>query len=406
MIFISLRIIAEVMSSSNATNSLKSISLLFLFGSIALLAGLTFHHKKVYMHYKFRERAAIWVGIASTLISFLSIMYFGLYPAILAASLGPSTAGGLSLGFLLSTLVYFARRFWYWADQLKLFCIFLGTVTVGGPFGAIIGFTRFAARQVFPGAVGTLTMVCACGCQYLIMLTSRKLKEKTEHLHGLPKLLVTSLVVFIGVPSFGRVLAHLVDPTFSSFVGSSADRDVFTLLFLMVIFISMGIIVAYNDDMHKYFGGRIPTKVALCVYILIISCFPFVLPLRFCKSQSNKHCLLTYVTYLQPQCFCTCLWLSMLTALVISNKYEAENLRHLIEETFDTSSDESSDDGSDDSFNRPKMAGAIRIYIQSSKLLYTDIKIFWQTAQFGRNGNIRLLYMFYSFPRHLFWLLA
>ena len=70
------------------------------------------------------------------------------------------------------------------------------------------------------------------------------------------------------------------------------------------------------------------------------------------------------------------LWLSMLTALVISNKYEAENLRHLIEETFDTSSDESSNDGSDDSFNRPKMTEAIRMCIHSSKLLYTDIKNF------------------------------
>ena len=182
LIFISLRVIAEVMTTSDTANSLKSISLLFLFGSIALLAGLTFHHKKVYMHYKLRERAAIWVGIASTLISFLSIMYVGLYPTSLAATLGPSTAGGLSLGFLLFTLVYFARRFWYWADQLKLFCIFVGTVIVGGPFGAIVGFTRFAARQVFPGAVGTLTMVCACGCQYLIMLTSRKVKEKDRAL--------------------------------------------------------------------------------------------------------------------------------------------------------------------------------------------------------------------------------
>ena len=113
---------------------------------------------------------------------------------------------------------------------------------------------------VFP-AVGTLTMVCACGCQYLIMLTSRKVKEKTEHLHGLPKLLVTSLVAFIGVPSFGRLLAHLVDPTFSSFVGNPADRDICTLIALMVVFIAIGIIVAYNDDMQKYFGGRIRTKV-------------------------------------------------------------------------------------------------------------------------------------------------
>ena len=58
------------------------------------------------MHYKLRERAAIWVGIASTLISFLSIMYVGLYPTSLAATLGPSTAGGLSLGFCYSASVF------------------------------------------------------------------------------------------------------------------------------------------------------------------------------------------------------------------------------------------------------------------------------------------------------------
>ena len=137
----------------------------------------------------------------------------------------PSTAGGLSLGFLLSTLVYFARRFWYWADQLKLLYIFR-YCHCWWPIWSYYWVHSFCGPAGIPGAVGTLTMVCACGCQYLIMLTSRKLKEKTEHLHGLPKLLVTSLVVFIGVPSFGRVLAHLVDPTFSSFVGSSADRDV------------------------------------------------------------------------------------------------------------------------------------------------------------------------------------
>ena len=97
--FISLRIIAEVMTSSNATNILKSISVLFLFGSIALLAGLTFHHKKVYMHYKLRERAAIWVGMVSTSVSFLSIMYVGLYPAILAASLGPQLQEGCHWAF-------------------------------------------------------------------------------------------------------------------------------------------------------------------------------------------------------------------------------------------------------------------------------------------------------------------
>ena len=229
---------------------------------------------------------------------------------------------------------------------------------------------------MFPGAVGTLTMVCACGCQYLIMLTSRKVKEKTEHLHGLPKLLVTSLVVFIGVPSFGRVLAHLVDPTFSSFVGNPADRDICTLIALMVVFISIGIIVAYNEDIHKYFGGRVRTKMALCVYISHNILLSICVAITFFAevNSTNIVCCICYL--FAATMFLYMLWLSMLTALVISNKYEAENLRHLIEETFYTSSDESSDDGSDDSSNSPATAGAIRICIQSSKLLYTNIKHF------------------------------
>ena len=66
--------------------------------------------------------------------------------------------------------------------------------------------------------------------------------------------------------------------------GDPADRDVFALLCIMVISISTGVTFAYNDKVQKYFGGRIRTKLALCVYILMISCFPFVLPFEFLQK--------------------------------------------------------------------------------------------------------------------------